>query len=121
LHGSLGAASVEAESVEVRDGDFLVLCSHSTWAHLACDKAVQAVNGWMREQGPERLSRDGHEPQDRRTVSLIFPGRMRLSIGERDLRALGGGTVHRTRVPTCLARSAQRILPRTDLSVTANI
>jgi len=59
LRGSLDAASVEAESVEVRDGDFLVLGSHSTWAHLAGDEAVQAVNGWMREQGPERLSRDG--------------------------------------------------------------
>jgi len=56
LRGSLDAASVEAESVEVRDGDFLVLGSHSTWAHLACDEAVQAVNGWMREQGPERLA-----------------------------------------------------------------
>ena len=50
---------LEAESVEVRDGDFLVLGSHSTWAHLAGDEAVQAVNGWMREQGPEGLSRDG--------------------------------------------------------------
>jgi len=56
FRGSLDAASVEAESVEVRDGDFLVLGSHSTWAHLACDEAVQAVNGWMREQGPERLA-----------------------------------------------------------------
>ena len=64
LCNSLDAASVEAESVEVRDGDFLVLGSHSTWAHLACDEAVQAVNGWMREQGPERLSRDGRRPQD---------------------------------------------------------
>jgi len=64
LRGSLDAASVEAESVKVRDGGFLVLGSHSTWAHLACDEAVQAVNGWMREQGPERLSRDGRGPQD---------------------------------------------------------
>ncbi len=64
LRGSLDAASVEAESVEVRDGGFLVLGSHSTWAHLACDEAVQAVNRWMWEQGPERLSRDGHGPQD---------------------------------------------------------
>ena len=55
LHGSLDTASVEVESVEVRNRDFLVLGSHNTWAHLACDKAVQAVNGWMREQGPERL------------------------------------------------------------------
>jgi hypothetical protein len=70
LRGSLDAASVEAESVGVRDGDFLVLGSHSTWAHLACDEAVQAVNGWMREQGPERLSRDGRRPQD---CFLDFP------------------------------------------------
>jgi hypothetical protein len=70
LRGSLDAASVEAESVEVHDGDFLVLGSHSTWAHLACDEAVQAVNRWMRKQGPERLSRDGRGPQDR---FLDFP------------------------------------------------
>ena len=70
LRGSLDAASVEAESVEVRDGDFLVLGSHSTWAHLACDEAVQAVDGWMREQGPGRLSRDGRGLQDR---FLDFP------------------------------------------------
>src|SRR6266851_1699671 len=69
-------------------------------------------------RGPSGFPETG---TDRRTLSLIFLGRMRLSIGERDLRALGGGTVHRTRVPTCLARCARRILPQTDLSVRANI
>jgi len=66
LCGSLDAASVEVESVEVRDGDFLVLGSHSTWVYLAGDEAVQAVSGWMREQGespPGRLARDGRRPQ----------------------------------------------------------
>jgi hypothetical protein len=65
--GSLDAAFVEVESVEVRDGDFLVLGSHSTCVYLAGDEAVQAVSGWMREQGespPERLARDGRRPQD---------------------------------------------------------
>ena len=47
---------------------------------------------------------------------------MRSWIGEREPQALGGGTVHRTRMPTCLTRCAQCILPRTDLRrVSANI
>ena len=65
--GSLEAASVEVESVEVREGDFLVLGSHSKWVYLAGDKAVRAVSGWMRGQKvspPGRLARDGRRPQD---------------------------------------------------------
>ncbi|KAI0255219.1 hypothetical protein BJV78DRAFT_1151656 [Lactifluus subvellereus] len=60
--GFLDVASVEVQSVEVRDGDFLVLGSDSTWASLAGDQAVQAVSAWMREQEvsiPERPGRDG--------------------------------------------------------------
>ena len=58
---------MEVESVEVRDGDFLVLGSHSTWVSLAGDEAVQAVSGWMRGQRvspPGRLARDGPRLQD---------------------------------------------------------
>ena len=72
---SLDAASVDVESVEVPDGDFLVLGSHGTWVYLAGDEAVQAVSGWMREQGyspPERLARDGRRSQD---PFFDFPGK----------------------------------------------
>jgi len=70
-------------------------------------------------RGPKDFLETG---ADRRTLSLIFLGRMRSWIGERHPRALGGGTVHRTCVPTCLTRCALRILPRTDLRrVSANI
>jgi serine/threonine protein phosphatase PrpC len=48
--GELDAASVHVESIEVRDGDFLVLGSHDAWTRLDGDEAVQAVSGWMREQ-----------------------------------------------------------------------
>jgi len=61
-HGALDAASVEVESVQVRDGDFLVLGPHSTWAHLAGDEAVQSVSGWMREREREQEE----SPSDRR-------------------------------------------------------
>jgi serine/threonine protein phosphatase PrpC len=46
----LDVASVHVESIEVRDGDFLVLGSYDTWACLDGDGAVQAVGRWMREQ-----------------------------------------------------------------------
>jgi hypothetical protein len=65
--GSLDAASVEVESVEARDGDFLVLGSNSTWVYLAGDEAIQAVSGWMRGQRvspPGRLARDRRGLQD---------------------------------------------------------
>jgi serine/threonine protein phosphatase PrpC len=44
------APVVEVQSVEVHDGDFLVLGSDITWACLAGDEVVQAVGMWMREQ-----------------------------------------------------------------------
>jgi len=67
--GALDAALVEVESVEVRDGDFLVLGSHSIWSSLAGDEAVQAVSGCIREQeeeptAPGRLARGGRWPCD---------------------------------------------------------
>jgi hypothetical protein len=65
--GFLDVASVEVQSVEVRDGDFLVLGSDNTWGSLAGDQAVQAVSAWMREQEvsmPERPGRDGRFLED---------------------------------------------------------
>jgi hypothetical protein len=74
--GALDVTSVEVESVEVRDGDFLVLGPHGTWAHLNGEEAVQSVSEWMQDQGqeqerergesppPGRLARAGHWPQD---------------------------------------------------------
>ncbi|KAH9961693.1 hypothetical protein BGW80DRAFT_890724 [Lactifluus volemus] len=44
------APVVEVQSVEVHDGDFLVLGSDITWACLAGDEVVQAVGMWIREQ-----------------------------------------------------------------------
>ena len=83
---SLDAASVEVENIEVRDGDFLVLGSHSTWVSLAGDEAVQAVSGWMQEQGespPGGLARDGRRPHD---LFFDFPWK--------DDPGLGLGWVH---------------------------
>ncbi|KAH9053730.1 hypothetical protein EDB87DRAFT_1649949 [Lactarius vividus] len=54
--GPLDASSVETRSVEVRDGDFLVLGSESTWSGMEGPEAVRAVGAWIREQeepGPE--------------------------------------------------------------------
>ncbi len=48
--GELSATSVGVESVEVRNGDFLVLGSHDTWSRLDGNEAVQAVSGWMQEE-----------------------------------------------------------------------
>jgi hypothetical protein len=48
--GPLDLCSVETRSIEVRDGDFLVLGSESAWAGLEGPEAVQAVNAWIREQ-----------------------------------------------------------------------
>jgi serine/threonine protein phosphatase PrpC len=48
--GPLDVSSVETRSVEVRDGDFLVLGSESVWAGLEGLEAVQAVSAWIREQ-----------------------------------------------------------------------
>jgi hypothetical protein len=48
--GPLDASSVETRSVEVRDGDFLVLGSEGAWAGMEGTEAVQAVSAWIREQ-----------------------------------------------------------------------
>jgi hypothetical protein len=45
--GFLDATSVGVQSVEVRDGDFLVLDSNSTWASRAGDEAVETTSVWM--------------------------------------------------------------------------
>jgi hypothetical protein len=102
----------------VRDGDFLVLSSHSTWLIRLVMRRCKLSTDGCGSRGPSDFPETG---ADRSTLSLIFLGTMRLSIGEWDPRALGGGTVHRTRVPTCLAQCTRRILPRTDLNVSANI
>jgi hypothetical protein len=76
--GEPDAASVNVESVEVRDGDFLVLGSHDTWTCLDGNEAVQAVSGWMREQEvastqeQQPVRRGSRWPQDR---FLDFPWR----------------------------------------------
>jgi hypothetical protein len=81
------AASVNVESVEVRDGDFLILSmgSHDTWTCLDGNEAVQAVSGWMREQevastreGQRPVRRGGWWPQDR---FLDFPWRDNHGVG----------------------------------------
>ncbi|KAF8496863.1 hypothetical protein F5888DRAFT_370828 [Russula emetica] len=57
------ASVVNVESVEVRDGDFLVLGSHDTWTCLDGNEAVQAVSGWIREQEVARASSTQEEQQ----------------------------------------------------------
>ncbi len=59
--GTLDASSVEMRSVEVRDGDFLVLGSESAWDGMDGTEAVQAVSAWVKEQeepASERASRE---------------------------------------------------------------
>jgi hypothetical protein len=71
--GELDTASVHVESIEVRDGDFLVLGSHDAWNCLdgLGDEAAQAVSGWMREQEvASTQEQPGRGGQDR---SLDFP------------------------------------------------
>jgi hypothetical protein len=90
--GALDATSVEVENVEVRDGDFLVLGPHSTWAHLAGEEAVKSVSAWMRERErgespPGSLTRGGRRLED---PFFDFPWK--------DHRALGLGWVH-TMIP----------------------
>jgi hypothetical protein len=48
--GPLNASSVETHSIEVCDGDFLVLGSESVWAGLEGLEAVLVVSAWIREQ-----------------------------------------------------------------------
>ncbi|KAH8990008.1 hypothetical protein EDB86DRAFT_2831311 [Lactarius hatsudake] len=56
--GPLDASSVETRSVEVRNGDFLVLGSESAWSGMEGSDAVRAVGAWIREQ-------DGPAPEGR--------------------------------------------------------
>ncbi|KAH9036279.1 hypothetical protein EDB84DRAFT_1483149 [Lactarius hengduanensis] len=44
--GPLDASSVETRSVEVRNGDFLVLGSESAWSGMEGSEAVRAVGAW---------------------------------------------------------------------------
>lgn len=71
--GSFDAASVQVESVEVRDGDFLVLGSHSTWSgDLSGDEAVKTVSGWMREQEESRSTTERPVPGWRWLLDPLF-------------------------------------------------
>ncbi|KAH9069357.1 hypothetical protein EDB83DRAFT_2314394 [Lactarius deliciosus] len=56
--GPLDASSVETRSVEVHNGDFLVLGSESAWSGMEGSEAVRAVGAWIREQ-------DGPAPEGR--------------------------------------------------------
>jgi serine/threonine protein phosphatase PrpC len=86
-HGELDAASMNVESVEVRDGDFLVLGSHDIWTCMDGNEAVQAVSGWMREQ---QVASTQEQQPIRRAGSwwphwqdrfLDFPSRNNHSLG----------------------------------------
>jgi hypothetical protein len=82
--GEPDAASVSVESVEVRDGDFLVLGSRDTWTCLDGNEVVQAVSGWMREQEvastqeQQPVRRGSRWPQD---CFLDFPWRDNHGLG----------------------------------------
>jgi hypothetical protein len=95
-HGALDAASVEVESVQVRDGDFLVLGPYSTWAHLAGDEAMKSVSGWMRER--EREQEQGESPSDRRAQSRSGSEDPSVDLPWKDHRDFGLGWV-RTVIP----------------------
>ena len=69
--GPLDASSVETHSVEVRDGDFLVLGSEGAWAGMEGTEAVQAVSAWIREQ-EEPAPEGRRRPQDP-VLSVDFP------------------------------------------------
>ncbi|KAH8992176.1 hypothetical protein EDB92DRAFT_1858359 [Lactarius akahatsu] len=56
--GPLDASSVETRSIEVRNGDFLMLGSESAWSGMEGSEAVRAVGAWIREQ-------DGPAPEGR--------------------------------------------------------
>jgi hypothetical protein len=61
--GPLDASSVETRSVEVRDGDFLVLGSEGAWAGMEGTEAVQAVSAWIREQEERKRAPEGQRPR----------------------------------------------------------
>ena len=87
----LDAPSVHVESIEVRDGDFLVLGSHDTWTRLGGDEAVQAVSGCMREQEVATQEKPARGQRWRTQGSFLdFP--------RRDTQDLGFDWVH-TMIP----------------------
>jgi hypothetical protein len=101
----LDATSVHVESIEVRNGDFLVLGSHDTWSRLDGDEAVQAVSGWMREQEvatQEQPVQGGRRRRQDRSVG--FP--------ERDIQGFGLDWVH-TMVPD-LIRDVDKMFASTQ-------
>ena len=108
--GGLDAASVNVESVEVRDGDFLVLASHDTWACLDGNEAVQAISGWLREQ---EVSNTQERQPVRRAGSWWSQDRRFLDFPWRDDYGLGFGFdwVH-TMVPD-LIRDVDKMFVRT--------
>lgn len=69
--GPLDASSVETRSVEVRDGDFLVIGSESAWTGMEGSEAVQAVSAWRRDQ-EEPAPESGRWPQDL-ALGIDFP------------------------------------------------
>jgi hypothetical protein len=90
LRGSLDAASVEAESVEATETFLCWVPIVRGLIWLVTRRCKLSTDG-CGSRGPSDFPETG---ADRGTLSLTFLGRMRLSIGERDPRALGGGTVH---------------------------
>ena len=106
--GELDAASMNVESVEVRDGDFLVLGSHDIWTCMDGNEAVQAVSGWMREQQVASTQ----EQQPIRRVGSWWPHWQDrfLDFPSRDNHSLGFGFdwVH-TMVPD-LIRDVDKML-----------
>ena len=73
--GPLDVSSVEMRSIEIRDGDFLVIGSESAWASMDGPEAVQAVSAWIREQEEPvvRESEGRRWPQDPSALDLDFP------------------------------------------------
>jgi hypothetical protein len=85
------SANVDVESVDVRDGDFLVLGSHGTWTRLDGNEAVQAVSGWMREQEAASSSQEEQQPPIRRGGGSWWPRDRFLDFPWRDNHGLGFG------------------------------
>ncbi|KAI0261745.1 hypothetical protein BC834DRAFT_426746 [Gloeopeniophorella convolvens] len=86
-------SGVRVQSIEIRDGDFLVLGSCSTWESMEGDDAVQAVNAWIQEQKSVSYS-----PQDRRWPQDPIFGKLKFRWDKEDL---GFGT-SRAMVPDLL-------------------
>jgi hypothetical protein len=70
--GPLDVSSVETRSIEVRDGDFLVIGSESAWVGMEGPEAVQAVSAWIREQEEPAVPEGRRLPQNP-AFDLDFP------------------------------------------------